>query len=237
MWGQIARSASTADWGTVPDWLSGLGTVIALLVLAREVRARRVEAGAAERRQASRVTASIEVASLPPMLSMQGAVTIPTGFEAVIHNSSDEPIFDFSMMGWSKLGGRNRPTKGEEGGGQLGWVVGPLASVPPGTTRIPVHRDWLRHRDQLELLLFFIDNGGRRWTRGAGGAFWLRPGWTVADGAMSRAIRRRNGARWQRWKRRLRRGGAGSTPPGAPSTTATSTTSTASTADAPPPTE
>jgi hypothetical protein len=79
--------AEGLEYGTVPDWIAGIGTatatIIAVLILNREVQARR-EAEAAELyRQARRVLCRLEFSN-PGLDELM----------VVIFNGSDEPIFD-----------------------------------------------------------------------------------------------------------------------------------------------
>lgn len=57
-WGELRKRGTGADWGSVPDWVAGVGTVlafaIAMVVFAYEVWERR---RSDRRRQAERITA------------------------------------------------------------------------------------------------------------------------------------------------------------------------------------
>jgi hypothetical protein len=89
--------------GTIPDWIAALGTVFAFLValrlLFKELEARREYEEDRRRAQASRVVCWLEqaptISSFTP--SMAGpTVTHVVGshLEVVLHNGSEEPVFD-----------------------------------------------------------------------------------------------------------------------------------------------
>ncbi|WBB67495.1 hypothetical protein [Micromonospora sp. WMMD812] len=148
------------DWGSVPDWFGGLGTVGTLLFgvlsLRRELRARRREDRAALARQARLVSTTTRTEG--------GGV-----LRVRVANDSDGPIFDLAATpvahaGEPGPGGRPVPVT---------TVTGPVDRLEGGTAAdlfVAVDRsvDLTRYASTTARLCF-TDQQGNRWRReGAG---------------------------------------------------------------------
>ncbi|MFJ6197508.1 hypothetical protein [Micromonospora sp. NPDC092111] len=146
------------DWGSVPDWFGGLGTVGALLFgvlsLRREIRARRREDRAARARQARLVSASARIEG--------GGV-----LRVRVANDSDGPVFDLAVA-------PEVPTA-DSGAG----AVVPVAAVTGPVDRLNGHRDGelfvtvdrsvdLTAYASATVELRFTDQQGNRWRRRGG---------------------------------------------------------------------
>ncbi|MGC4747663.1 hypothetical protein ACLQ28_18710 [Micromonospora sp. DT201] len=144
------------DWGSVPDWFGGLGTVGTLLFgvlsLRRELRARRREDRAAQARQARLVftTSRTEGKSV---------------LRVRVANDSDGPIFDLAatpvvQTGDPGPGGRQVPVI---------MVTGPVDRLDGGASAdlfIAVDRSVdLTGYASATVRLHFTDQQGNRWWR------------------------------------------------------------------------
>jgi hypothetical protein len=145
--------SSKIDWGSVPDWLAGIGAVAALLFLAvallREIRARRTDEARrdAERRDyetrhARRVSVTVLHAS-------------GLSLELEIANDSDGPIFDV-VPAYEGPDVRN-PVR--------------IARIPASdVTRASVGSSALLTTGaEVVPIVTFTDVDGLRWRRAAGG--------------------------------------------------------------------
>ncbi|MFY1622485.1 hypothetical protein ACN261_23965 [Micromonospora sp. WMMD723] len=143
------------DWGSVPDWFGGLGTVGTLLFgvlsLRREIRARRREDRAARARQARLVSTSTRIEG--------GGV-----LRVRVTNDSDGPVFDLTA------------TPRVRAGGDDGDVVVGVAAVTGPVDRLNGHRDGelfvtvdravdLTGFASATVELCFTDQQGNRWRR------------------------------------------------------------------------
>jgi hypothetical protein len=144
------------DWGSVPDWFGGLGTVGALLFgvlsLRREIRARRREERAARARQARLVstTARIEGGGM---------------LRVLVANDSDGPVFDLVTVpevyaGPPARGGTPVPVTA---------VTGPVDRLDGGSSAqlfVTVDRTVdLTGYESATVELRFTDQQGNRWRR------------------------------------------------------------------------
>jgi hypothetical protein len=91
------------QYGTVPDWIAGIGTAFATIVAAlavnREVQRRRQEQASEFSHQARRVLCWLAVIEVPEyegraIPKMPGSSSNPT-LGIIIHNGSEEPVVDF----------------------------------------------------------------------------------------------------------------------------------------------
>jgi hypothetical protein len=182
---QLAGLPLAVDYGTVPDWIAGLGTafatIVAVLVLNREVQARREATAAELDRQAQTVLCWLEVQrSGPPVAQTFGGIfPQPTGghLMLVIRVGGDEPIFD--CQGQLDL---PQPSAGSvqlqahaQEWEDLGFHVADSHTLTfqehvlaPG-----VHRRALALpasiRQESSALLLFTDAPGQRWSRSTSG--------------------------------------------------------------------
>jgi hypothetical protein len=96
-------TVAAVEYGTVPDWIAGIGTAIATLVAAvailREVQRRREEQAAEFSRQARRVLCWPAVVEAPDYegRTMPGRPSNPT-LGVIIRNGSEEPVVDFKAQ-------------------------------------------------------------------------------------------------------------------------------------------
>jgi hypothetical protein len=148
--------AAGLDWGTVPDWLAGIGTLaaffVALRVLAKELEARLEQAEDRRREQARLVSAWV---STPED-------DLPPEFTLIVRNGSNEPVYQVkaSMVPYDSPYGSDP----EDGTGQPRSVVETSEILPPG-------KDWQTYFDPRSRIvpgpvsMSFTDAAGRRWTR------------------------------------------------------------------------
>jgi hypothetical protein len=157
--------ASDFDWGSVPDWIAGVGTagalILGFIVLRRDVRARSDETQrrAADdedrrRRQASKVSGRVDM--VPTPLLDGGGPTIMKLF-ATARNGSDEPIY--------RVVGLMIDSLTKEDIKSLSFV-----DVLPGGAESDVDVTELLDDDRLKtthwlLELAFTDSNGNKWRR------------------------------------------------------------------------
>ncbi|MFC3500193.1 hypothetical protein ACFOOK_04320 [Micromonospora krabiensis] len=144
------------DWGSVPDWFGGLGTVGTLLFgvlsVRRELRARRREDRAAQARQARLVSTTTRTEG--------GGV-----LRVRVANDSDGPIFDLAATPVVHTG-----QPGPDGRRvAVATVTGPLDRLDGGTAAelfVAVDRsvDLTRYASAT-VQLTFTDQQGNRWRR------------------------------------------------------------------------
>jgi hypothetical protein len=155
--------ASRTDWGSVPDWIAGVGSVLAFAAFAFaflwEVRKRRQddEQDAEDRREALKRHARLVVIE-----NREGSTTQK---RLVIHNEGGGPILDVVTTMWVRSAesadgfrevplGRRGPDVTELGAAEHGEVWLWLAEGE----EIPVEEEFF---PQIE----FTDCDGRRWRR------------------------------------------------------------------------
>ncbi|MEU8423925.1 hypothetical protein AB0C15_23950 [Micromonospora sp. NPDC048835] len=144
------------DWGSVPDWFGGLGTVGTLLFgvlsLRRELQARRREDRAAQARQARLVSSTTRTEG-------KGVLRVR------VANDSDGPVFDLAPTpvvhtGDPGPGGRHVP---------VATVTGPVDRLDGGAAAelfITVDRSVdLSGYASATVRLCFTDQQGNRWQR------------------------------------------------------------------------
>jgi hypothetical protein len=156
------------EYGTLPDWLAGAGTVgalaVALVLLAQDLRARREVEEERRRAQASRVVCWPESAKTV-MQELPPGVAVPLGahhLEVILHNGSDEPVFDCQVhVELDAFAPRMFPY-----GSRRSTLTERM--LPPGRTRRPLSLpgDDLPH---ASIWMAFTDASNRRWQRGRSG--------------------------------------------------------------------
>ena len=161
-----------AEWGTVPDWVTAFGTLaafaVALWLLAKELTARREYEEDRRREQASRVACWVGMVEQEPgrRLMPEIAGEFPLVVGAVLHNGSEEPVYDCRVhleLGpeatgsfWKAVAGRFQP--GER------RLTLTDRTLPPGRIQhsLSLGRADLPH---VSTWMTFTDAAGRRWTR------------------------------------------------------------------------
>jgi hypothetical protein len=161
------------EYGTLPDWLAGAGTVgalaVALVLLSQDLRARREVEEDRRRAQASRVVCWLESADSVETWTPSGGGTsttrvVGTHLEVVLHNGSDEPVFDCrvhvdldpTVAASSAPDGSWRHTVTER-------------MLPPGQTRLPLWEQPGEDLPYASAWMVFTDASNRRWQRGHSG--------------------------------------------------------------------
>lgn len=149
------------DWGTFPDWLGGVGSILAFagfgLALWREVRLRRRDdaARAAEAADAQAAQARLVFTTIPHGHDTQ----VRTG----VHNASTGPVFVVEVKLFRGPRDAMRPAK-------VGRDV-PIDSLPPGGERdvwltlVSGEEPPLGDGEEFWLRLEFTDAAGLRWRR------------------------------------------------------------------------
>lgn len=147
------------EYGTVPDWLAGVGTVgalvVALVLLSHDRRARREVEEERRRAQASRVVCWLEAVE----------VLTPVGdrrVELVLHNGSEEPVFDCRVH----VDLDAAATSTFRDGGRRLTLAEPM--LPPGQTRRPLSLP-VFDLPHASAGMAFTDTSNRRWGRGHNG--------------------------------------------------------------------
>ncbi|GAB3939959.1 hypothetical protein [Micromonospora vulcania] len=182
----IIRTGWGIDWGSVPDWFGGLGTVGTLLFgvlsLRRELRARRREDQAAQARQARLVSTTTRTEG-------KGVLRVR------VANDSDGPVFDLVATpvvhsGDPAPGGRRVPEA---------TVTGPVDRLDGGTAAelfIAVDRSIdLTGYASATVQLCFTDQQGNRWRREGTGQPEPDLGDETSPARRSWLRRRRSGSR------------------------------------------
>jgi hypothetical protein len=157
------------EWGTVPDWATAMGTLlafaVALRLLFKELDARREYQEDRRREQARLVSAWLDAVFEPP-----------TMFEWYIHlrNGSEEPVHDVKITlvaENSSFAADPEVVRGE--GGEF-KEAGPFTSdrsvLPPGQPIEEFVPTEFLPEGFPALGLSFTDNRGRRWKRLPNGA-------------------------------------------------------------------
>jgi hypothetical protein len=148
-----------AEWGTVPDWVTALGTILAFLValrlLAKELAAHH-EAEEDRRRAQVRLVAGWVT---PPRPDPQAPANFV--FDLVIRNASEEPIYDLNAV----MVPPNGPHANDP------------EAAPPTVGAARIQRGTLPPDEYVELRfrmvptmpgilgMSFTDAAGRRWKR------------------------------------------------------------------------
>jgi hypothetical protein len=129
------------DFGTLPEWLSGIGTVGTLLIAVRVLSRERAErrADELERRAREWEREARQARLVTYWVPEEGKYGTP---QVIVSNASENPVFDFSILLHRE-------------------VIGSRRSIPPGQVEFPVN-DAVEAR---ELVLAFTDAEGRRWKR------------------------------------------------------------------------
>jgi hypothetical protein len=159
------------DWGTVPDWLAAVGTLAAFAVafrlLAKELTARREYEEDRRRQQASRVASWVGVVEDPDLaLSPWASETGTRRVAAVLHNGSEEPVYDCRVHLEIDPAAEGSFSKVVDGAFQKGERRLTLddRTLPPGRIHVPLSlgRADIPH---VSTWMTFTDASGRRWTR------------------------------------------------------------------------
>lgn len=143
------------DWGTVPDWFAGVGTVgaliIALVLLKNEMADRKRVAESHDRKPADAIFAWVQPR------------TDAGGWEAYVMNRGDGPVYD-AVVYYTPLTDPPLPT-----------VESVWGTIPPGDAR-PGDR-YADHPTDLfgipPVEIEFTDGRGRHWRRKADGQLSL----------------------------------------------------------------
>ena len=158
----------SVDWGTVPEWIGGIGTLlafgVALRLLFLELRARRATESDNRARDARRISAwwewddEIATGAGPVPRDRAG---LPRGWVIRLRNAGDTPVYDCQVY----LGGPR--TRGKQP------MRFDLPVVPPETTLWegfgtedvfdPSDEDYETKTAWVELV--FTDSAGKRWLR------------------------------------------------------------------------
>jgi hypothetical protein len=157
------------EYGTLPDWLAGAGTVgalaVALVLLSQDLRARREVEEERRRAQASRVVCWLEsvedTADFTPTYGAIVTLTPSDHLDVVLHNGSEEPVFDCQVHVDLDPSAPTRATAPS-----WGWrLTLTERMIPPGRTRRPV---WELPGDDLphtSAWMVFTDTNNQRWQR------------------------------------------------------------------------
>lgn len=201
-WGQLRDRGMRANWGSVPDWVAGVGTVLAFatatVVFAHGLSERR---RSNRRKQAEQITAW-----LPGSMSSAYREWIRgRGLDVLFHvhvnliNASDSVIYDLFVVVTCEHSDHPMPMQMDSGeivaSEPTPWehcrdrqARGRAAAVPPGKWRVSVR---LSNTSVLPLRLdiFFRDNRGVYWRRDPLGRLSEQPSVPLEDGKGERRIK------------------------------------------------
>lgn len=156
------------EWGTVPDWLSMVGTVGAFAIggalLSREIQRNRALERDREREQASRVIVQVDQPQVHDLVGVSFAP--PLGVQtAVVANHSDLPIYGCIVVFVDRRTGQRLATR------DLNVIA------PHGIGRhLPPQELWSNDPDHVIVAdAVFYDSAGRRWYRRFNGALRRLP--------------------------------------------------------------
>jgi hypothetical protein len=159
---------SGVQWGTVPDWLSMVGTVGAFAVVGallwRETQRDRAVERDRERGQASRVIVQVDQPQVHDLVGVSFAP--PQGVQtAVVANHSDLPIYGCVVVFVDRRTGRRLATR------DLNVIA------PHGIGRhLPPQELWSNDPGHVIVAdAIFYDSAGRRWHRRFNGALRRLP--------------------------------------------------------------
>jgi hypothetical protein len=165
------------EYGTLPDWLAGAGTVgalaVALFLLSQDLRARREVEEDRRRAQASRVVCWLESAE-DVSEPLPGGVMARIGarhLEVVLHNGSEEPVFDCQVHVDLDPAAPERfelDPAAPETFVSLRRFTLTERMLPPGRTRRPL-RVGAANLPHANVWMVFTDASNRRWQRGRSG--------------------------------------------------------------------
>lgn len=185
---------SAVQWGSVPDWLSMVGTVGAFAVggalLWRELQRNRAVEQDREREQASRVIVQVDQPQVHDLVGVSFAP--PQGVQtAVVANHSDLPIYGCIVVFVDRRTGQRLATR------DLNVIA------PHGIGRhLPPQELWSNDPDHVIVAdAVFYDSAGRRWYRRFNGALRRLPAPWEGD----RATRAGDADVWRGAFARLRR--------------------------------
>lgn len=187
-WGQLRERGMRANWGSVPDWVAGVGTVlafaIATAVFAYEVWERR---RSERRRQAEQITAWIG----PGLQSRYREWIRGHGLDILVHahvnliNASDSVIYDLFVVVTCEHSDiplpmvmdsgdlvQSEPTEWEHHRDR--HARGRASTLPPGQWTVSVRLSNTSVRP-LRLDLFFRDHRGIYWRRDPMGQLHEQP--------------------------------------------------------------
>jgi hypothetical protein len=155
--------AAGPDWGTVPDWLAAIGTLLAFAValglFRKEQKARREYEEDRRREQASRVACWVGMVEDPSLPRAPWASDRPLRVvAAVLNNGSEEPIYDCRVHLELDPAGTGTFWNGDR------RLTLAERVVPPGRIQYPLR---LSHADppDVSAWMIFTDAAGRRWER------------------------------------------------------------------------
>jgi hypothetical protein len=167
------------DWGALPDWLSGIGTVaaffIALILLGKELNARKSAEEDRRRAQARLITIWWKRVVDPET----GEIVEPGSpddnhFCMFVKNSSQEAVYDCSLQMVARAPEDIEPWRNQGPTvaafslvrlpDSLSWIIGTL---PPGETlKVCVQKRYMRHPGDISVE--FTDTNERAWIRKRG---------------------------------------------------------------------
>ena len=151
------------EWGSTADWLAAIGTVgalaVALLLFGRDQEDRR---RAQARRVVSWLVVEPTMSSWTPATGGQATVTeVGEHLEVVLHNGSEEPVFDCRIQ----VELEPPVTVTTTPGGAAWQLTLTERMLPPGQTRRPL---WDLHESDLPytyVWMVFTDANNQRWQR------------------------------------------------------------------------
>jgi hypothetical protein len=154
------------EWGTVPDWLAAVGTLlafaVALRLLFKELAARR-EVEEDRRREQARLVSAWTLRDQ----FQTGFGTYELGFAVKVRNASQEPVYDlkFTLVPYEgPFATDPEAARRADETVETGTEGGDLGRLPPGET-IRFRIKQRPHLESLVLGLSFTDSQGRRWKR------------------------------------------------------------------------
>lgn len=164
---------AAVEYGTVPDWIAGIGTaaatIFAAVAINREVQRRREEQAAEFSHQARRVLCWLDVIEAPEhegrtMPRMPGQPPRPQpALAVIIRNGSEEPVLDCKFHVEVDPDALARI---EDVGRRRLAFEEPI--IPPGDMQRTVYLP-ISVRTSARVWMVFTDTNGTRWSRGSSG--------------------------------------------------------------------
>ncbi|BCW78311.1 hypothetical protein [Arthrobacter sp. NicSoilC5] len=134
-------------WGTVADWVGGLGTTAAFvataIVINRDAKVRKLS-------QARKVVYITEEFGIPASTDADGNVSFDMSTRYIVQNLSEEPIYDIRLYARHQDGSRR-------------WLAAEYDIL------LPEKAFTLNAQFDEAPLVTFRDNSGARWIRDKGG--------------------------------------------------------------------
>jgi hypothetical protein len=171
---------ATIDFGSLPDWLSGVGTVGALLLtyalLRRELDARRDEVNDRRRAQARLVTVwwtRVQKDSNKDMTNLMGEWPEEIGFRVWAANSSQEAVYDCWLSIESELAEGAKLLEGSlvvplpHGFATATGTIISIGTLPP-ESKVSYYIDHSIVNSLKDITVHFKDTNEREWRRSHG---------------------------------------------------------------------